>query len=108
MGKLVPMTTTLAEIRSAFDGLNDALAVSDYADKCAIGVWTDDPSDPGVTAVVFQGKLYALTIPDAYTTMDPLALTDLVNLVIVNAFIEWNEDRKRLLAAANDRKDAAQ
>lgn len=98
------MTTTLDDIRAAFEGINDAIAANEYASACAIGVWTDDPADPGVSAVVFQGKLYALTIPDAYTSMEPLVLTDLVNTVIVNAFIEWDEDRKRLLAAAN-RKD---
>lgn len=101
------MTTALEDIRAAFDGLNDVFAASEYANMCAFGVWTDDPSDPGVTAVVFQGKLYALTVPDSYTTMDPLVFTDLVNTVIINAFIEWNLDRKRLMASASNRKDAS-
>ena len=97
------MSTSLEEISAAFDGINEAFSASDYANMCAIGVWPDDPGDPGITVVVFQGKLYAITIPDSYTNMDPLVITDLINSGIVNAYIEWDTDRKRLMTAAQNR-----
>lgn len=80
---------------------------SEYADMCAIGVWTDNPASPGVSAVVFQGKLYALTIPDSYTSLDGKVLTEIVNAVILNAFIEWDVDRQRLLSQASTLRRSA-
>lgn len=94
------MTDTDA-IASAFDALRRVGETDDYATSCAVGVWTDNPASPGVTAVVFQGQLYALIIPDAYQQqMDPQVLTDMVRATVLNAVIEWERDRKRLLAAS--------
>lgn len=84
------------EAIAAFQSLVDVFAESEYVDQCAIGVWTDDPNRPGVTAVVFQRKLYALVIPDSYTLLDGRVLTDIVNGVILNAYMEWETDRRRL------------
>lgn len=64
------MSVTTESILSAFQELSAVFETSEYADMCAIGVWTDNPASPGVSAVVFQGKLYALTIPDSYTSLD--------------------------------------
>lgn len=94
------MSVETEAIAAAFQSLADVFAASEYADQCAIGVWTDDPARPGVTAVVFQGKLYALVIPDSYTALDGRTLTDVVNGVIINAYMEWEADRRRLMSAA--------
>jgi hypothetical protein len=100
------MSTVTDNISSAFQELVDVFEAAEYADLCAIGVWTDNPSNPGVTAIVFQGKLYALTVPDSYTSLDPVVLTDIINAVILNAFIEWDADRQRLLAQTSPNGDA--
>lgn len=92
--------SSLDEIRAAFDNIGEMFHSEDYAQACAIGVWTDDPKSPGITAVVFQGKLYSLVIPDAWKLRDPQELTDVVNAVLVNAYIEWSIDRARLAASA--------
>jgi len=93
------MSTTTAQITEAFQAIVDVYAAVEYADTCAIGVWTDDPGDPGVTAVVFQNKLYALIIPDSYRSLAGDTISDVVNAVIMNAFIEWQADRQRLIDA---------
>lgn len=90
------MASTLDDIAAAFADIAIVVSASDYADQCAIGIWTDDPMSPGVTAVVFQGKLYALVIPDSYTRLDGRMLSDIVNGTVLNAFIEWGADRRRL------------
>lgn len=55
-----------------------------------VGMWADDPKDPGVTAIVSQGRLVDLTIPEAYMRLNPQTLADIVNAVIANAFFEWS------------------
>lgn len=52
-----------SEIMAAFDAVKNVAAASEYADNHALGVWTDDPADPGVTAVVMNGALYSLSFP---------------------------------------------
>lgn len=94
------MASTLEDIASSFRELDSVASASDYAYRCAIGIWTDDPGNPGVTAVVFEGKLYALVIPDGYTHLDGKMLSDIINGVVVNAFIEWNADHHRLMQGA--------
>lgn len=94
------MTATTDAILDSFQSLATVFGASEYANMCAIGVATDDPASPGATAVVFQGKLYALVIPDSYTSFDGRTLTDIVNGVIVNAYAEWQADRQRLVVAA--------
>lgn len=94
------MASTLDDIAAAFTDLANVVGASDYADQCAIGVWTDDPMNPGVTAVVFQGKLYALVIPDSYTRLSGSMLSDIVNGTVLNAYIEWDADRRRLMKSA--------
>lgn len=98
------MSTITDNINSAFQELVGVFETAEYADLCAIGVWTDNPSNPGVTAIVFQGKLYALTVPDSYTSLDSVVLTDIINAVILNAFIEWDTDRQRLMTQAANSK----
>lgn len=96
---LIPMSTSqqsLADIQSAFDSVSALFRASEYADACAIGVWSDDPQNPGITAVVFQGKLYALVIPDSWKSRSPEDLTDVINAVLINAYAEWNADHDRL------------
>lgn len=94
------MTATIDRLRGAFSEVQKVHDNGEYAASCAIGLWTDDPKVPGVIAVVFQGSLYALIVPDDYRKRIPKPeLEDLVNSVVMNAFIEWDEDRKRLLAA---------
>lgn len=56
----------------------------------SVGMWADDPKDPGVTAIVCQGKLVDLTIPETYMRLNPQTLADIVNAVIANAFFEWS------------------
>lgn len=90
------MSATKDRIYAALNGLQTIYGVSEYADMCAIGVYTDDPTAPGVTAVVFQGQLYALVIPDSYTNLPPDTLSQTVNAVIINAYREWGADRRRL------------
>lgn len=63
------MSTTTSTIADALRDLASTFTVAQYADQCAVGVWTDDPAAPGCSAVVFQGKLYALVIPDAYADL---------------------------------------
>lgn len=94
------MSAAIERIRSSVDSLNRVHANGEYATSCAIGVWTDDPKYPGVTAVVFQGRLYELIIPDDYKKKMPTQdLDDLVGAVVLNAFLEWEVDRKRLMSA---------
>lgn len=94
-------------IRDAFSSVAAMFDAADYAEECAIGVWTDDPERPGVTAVVFQRQLFSLTIPDGYKSMSPEDLTDVVNGVLINAYIEWGLDRDRLAnASVNARRGA--
>jgi hypothetical protein len=100
------MSTTTDRITDAFQAIADVYAAVEYADMCALGVWTDDPADPGVTAVVFQGKLYSLIIPTSYLALEPDTLSDVVNAVIVNAFVEWQSDRQRLIDAASNQRSA--
>lgn len=92
--------TTTSPIIDALRGLADTFSVAQYADQCAIGVWTDDPKAPGCSAVVFQGKLYALVIPDSYASVNPADLSVLVSGVIGNAWIEWQRDHARLVTEA--------
>lgn len=94
------MTATTSPIVDALRGLADTYHVARYADQCAIGVWTDDPAAPGCSAVVFQGKLYALVIPDSYADLTPAELSAIVSGVIHNAWIEWQRDHTRLLTGA--------
>ena len=99
--RLVAMTaTTISPIIDALRGLADTFNVARYADQCAVGVWTDDPNAPGCSAVVFQGKLYALVIPDTYADVNPADLSVLVSGVIGNAWIEWQRDHARLVTEA--------
>lgn len=91
---------TTSPIVEALNALADTFNVAQYADQCAIGVWTDDPAAPGCSAVVFQGKLYALVIPDAYSELDPADLSALVSGVISNAWVEWHRDHARLVSVA--------
>lgn len=94
------MSAAIERIRSSVDSLNRVYESGEYATSCAIGVWTDDPKYPGVVAVVFQGKLYELVVPDDYKKKMPKQdLDDLVGAVVLNAFLEWEVDRKRLMAA---------
>lgn len=94
------MSSTLDDIRAAFDQIGDVFRADDYAQACAIGVWTDDPQHPGVTAVVFQGKLYSLSVPNSWRVKDPRELTDVINAVLINAYAEWALDRARLAQSA--------
>ena len=91
------MSAVTDSIIAAFDALQETYSLTEYADSCAVGVWTDDPADPGVTAVVFQGKLFSLVIPDSYLQLDGPTLSDIINAVIINAYIEWDSDRGRIL-----------
>ena len=93
------MSATNDRIFAALDGLQSVYGVTEYADMCAIGVYTDDPASPGVSAVVFQGQLYALVIPDSYLNLPPDTITNVVNAVILNAYREWSADRAHLSRA---------
>lgn len=83
-------------VESFHDALQKNLKLHEsmrHGKDIAVGMWADDPTDPGVTAVVCQGKLTDLTIPETYMQLPGQTLADLVNAVIVNAFIEWNRTR---------------
>lgn len=95
------MSQVAARISSAIQSVIDVYGASQYADECAVGVWADDPAAPGCSAVVFQGKLYALVVPDSYMTMNPDELSTLINATIFNAYVEWSNDRSRLIESAS-------
>ena len=82
----------------ALDGFSATIGDRDRAMSAAVGVWADDPHNPGVVAIVSQGTLQELVIPDSYIRLDPQALSDIINAVVVNAHLDWNADRHRLLA----------
>lgn len=90
------MSETKDAIFAAFNKVQSVFDASEFADMCAIGVYSDDPESPGVTAVVFQGQLYSLVIPDSYLNLPPNTITNVVNAVIINAYREWGADRMRL------------
>lgn len=101
------MSQVTDRISSAIQSVIDVYGASQYADACAVGVWADDPAAPGCSAVVFQGKLYALIIPDSYLSMDPTELSILINSTIFNAYVEWSNDRSRLMSQASRKAGVA-
>jgi hypothetical protein len=82
----------------ALDSFPDVFGDRDRAATAAVGIWADDPANPGVIAIVSQGKLQELVIPDSYIRLAPQALSDLINAVVTNAYLDWNAARQRLLA----------
>lgn len=94
---------SLDDVNAAFTRIGDMFRAEDYSQACAIGVWTDDPESPSVTAVVFQGRLYSLVVAEAWRRRDPRDLTDVVNAVLINAFAEWSIDKERLFDSASTR-----
>lgn len=85
------MTDVLAEYAASFGD-------RDRAGLTAAGVWADNPAAPGVFAVVFQGKLTELVIPDSYLKLRPQELADVINAVIANAVVDIRDARRRLAA----------
>lgn len=91
------MSETKDAIYAAFDKVTEMYRQTDKLDTCALGVWVDDPKNPGVCAVVRGGKLYSLLIADSYADrMSPSELELIVNATIINAYLEWSADRVRL------------
>lgn len=84
----------------AISALAHSFGDRDRASLLAAGVWTDDPAALGILAVVHGGKLQELVIPDSYLQLKPIELADIINAVIVNAFLDWNTSRGDLLYAA--------
>lgn len=86
------MHEVFENIESAFDNLAELEQARNFAYQAAIGVWADDPLDPGASAVVWQGKLFSLALPDSYLKLSADELTHIVNNVIINAFVEWRKE----------------
>lgn len=95
------MSDTKEAIYAALNKVSSIYRRTDTLSTCAVGIWADNPSNPGVVAVVREGKLYALSIADSYTAMPPQDLEVIINATIINAYLEWSADRARLMQLSN-------
>ena len=81
---------------SAFDALTKSLSIGPAVEDLAVGIWTDDPENPGITAIVFQGDLIALTIPKKYERLTATQLLTVCDAVVGNAWMAYQKDKARL------------
>ena len=94
-----------SDIEEAYAHLAEMETAEDFAMNAAIGVWGDDPVDPGVSAVVWQGKLFSLAIPDAYLKVSPEELSYIISAVTINAFVQWRLEFDKWREAASKNPD---
>lgn len=96
-------TPHIDHMREVFSSLRDKAAARDYAHHMAIGVFSDDPTSetPGIAVQVYQGKLFSLSISDAYTAIPPAEAGVIIMGVIQAAIYAWTQDHDRLLEAAD-------
>ena len=90
------MSETKDRIFAALDKMSAAYRKTDTLETSAVGVWADNPANPGVVAVVRDGKLQSLSIADSYIALPTADLEIIVNATIVNAYLDWSNDRARL------------
>lgn len=95
-------TPTLDGIMQTVNEVRDHVFADEYAFNTAHGSFADDVAEGqvGCVATVYQGKLFSLSISDAYLTLPPEELGLLISSVIVNAFEQWTQDVTRLHAFA--------
>lgn len=85
----------------------DALAVGYFADDLETVSTTDGDVDAaGMIAVVYQNKLYNLSISDAYLSVPPDELSAIINGVMINAFSAYQEVHDALVQQAREVLDA--
>lgn len=86
-------------IGDALRALEQRMDDSEKADSLAVGVWCDRTENPGILAVVRNGKLETLAIASRYRDrLDRRVLKDAVEAVVLNAFVAFKEDRNRIRA----------
>jgi hypothetical protein len=78
-----------------------------YAYHMAFGQYADNPDDPDdaeCIATVLEGKLFSLSLADAYAREpDAEFVSFTVNATIMNAWRVWRKDYDRLKKAAETR-----
>lgn len=101
----------MPNLEDLFDLLEEMKAddlAANYAFHMALGQFgtTDPPEDPGCTAIVLEGKLFALALCDEYArSRDAEFVSFTVNSVIMSAFRAWKADYERLVKLAKQRLD---
>lgn len=106
----------IAELNARADAVIDHLLPFRYADALAVGYFADDVESvattsgeedaSGIVAVVYEGRLFRLSISDAYLDIPPEELSALINGVVINAFGVYQEVYNVLVDQAQDVLDA--
>lgn len=113
--------TAMDELMANVAAIRHKAAPEKYASELAIGVFSDDLSDEsseavagdtaGLVAVVYQGRLYNLSISDWYLSAGPEVLTANLNAVLINAMTVWRMQYVQLIkegrAVLDEHGDAA-
>lgn len=100
-------TSAMDRLEANVKAIRHSAAPERYASELAIGVYADDLSDDtpeavegdtaGLVAVVYQGRLYNLSISDWYLETSPDVLTANLNAVLINAYTVWRMQYVQLL-----------
>lgn len=69
--------------------LASTIETTAYARACAVGIAIDNPDDPHVAVVVYQGRIVYIGISDPMLRVGLDALQDQLNALIFNAFAMW-------------------
>lgn len=88
------------QIRASLNALEDVQARHHEVFNGAQGVYLDDPINPHVAALVWQGRLADLQIDDAVCALEPAEAARIINGVVINAYNAWQQDMAQLLGAA--------
>lgn len=104
---------TTEELLARIERIKATAAPEEYAMAMAIGVYTDDVNpgeDPetvvedsaGMVVIIFEGKIFHLSIGDVYLDVDPEHVSTILNAVILNAIMMWRIQYAELLAHAQN------
>lgn len=107
----MPSYPTAEELLERVAEIKAMAAPEEYAMAMALGIYTDDinpnenPEDvgddsAGMVVIVFERKIFHLSIGDVYLDVDPDHVSMILNAVILNAFMMWQSQYTDLYAYA--------
>jgi len=85
------------QIRASLQVLDDVQARHGEVFNIAQGVYLDDPVNPHVAALVWQGRVADLQIDDTVCALSPAEAASVINGVVINAYNAWQMDLAQLL-----------
>lgn len=102
---------TSEDLFARLERIKASAAPEEYAQALAIGIYTDDinpDEDPqdvgqdsaGMVVVIFEGRIFHISIGDVYLDVDPEHVSMILNAVILNAIMMWRIKHQELFEYA--------